>query len=69
MAKPVPEQAVTALTRNPAAIGSVALSLVGTLLYLLPVIGVKVPTKVSKIANVAMTLGATFGFKLLVKPS
>lgn len=67
MAKPAePAQAVKF---NPIAWGSVALSLVGAALYLAPLVGIKIPVKVSKAANVAMTLGTSLGAKLLLKPA
>jgi hypothetical protein len=67
MANPTPP-ARSLAKREPVIIGSAALTLVSTALYLLPAIGVKVPDKAAKFVTLALTLAGSFGLRNLVKP-
>jgi hypothetical protein len=67
MASPAPA-AKPLVKREPIVVGSAALTLVSTLLYLAPAIGIKIPDKVAKSVTLALTLGGGFGLRNLVKP-
>lgn len=69
MATKATEQAKKAVTLNPLAIGSGVITVIATVLYVLPSMGVNVPDKVARMANVAMTVAAALGIKSLVRPS
>lgn len=69
MAAKATEQAKAAVNLSPVAIGSGIVTIVATVLYVLPSMGVRVPDKVARLANVALTFAAALGIKSLVKPS
>jgi hypothetical protein len=58
-----------AVALNPVALGSGVITVVATVLYVLPSMGVKVPDKVARMSNVAMTLAAALGIRSLVRPA
>lgn len=68
MATKATEQA-KAVALNPLALGSGIITVIATVLYVLPSMGVKVPDKVARLANVAMTVSAALGIKSLVRPA
>ena len=67
MASPTPP-VKPLVKREPVVIGSAALTLVSTALYLAPAIGIKIPDKVAKIISLGMTLAGGLGLRNLVKP-
>jgi hypothetical protein len=69
MASPKPVAKPKLVKREPVIVGSAALTLVSTALYLAPAIGIKIPDKVVKLVTLALTLGGGFGLRNLVKPA
>jgi hypothetical protein len=57
-----------ALVRDPVAMGSAVLTVVGTVLYVLPAFGVKLPPAVQKATGLVFTLASALGLKMSVKP-
>lgn len=67
------EPAATAkslIKREPVVVGSGILTLISTVLYVLPSIapGVKIPPNAAKIISLAITFAGSFGLRQLVKP-
>lgn len=58
-----------ALVRDPLAIGSAVLTIAGTVLYVLPAFGIKLPPAVQKLTGAAFTLASALGLKVTVKPA
>jgi hypothetical protein len=62
-------EAKPSITRDPLAIGSGILTIVGTIMYVLPSMGIKLPPVVTKFAGLAFTIAAALGMKSAVKPA
>lgn len=69
MAAKATDQAKAAVALNPLAIGSGVVTLLATALYIAPSMGIKVPDKIARLANVAMTVSAALGIRSLVRPA
>jgi hypothetical protein len=57
------------IKREPVAIGTALLTLVGTALYVLPSVGIKIPDKAAKLIQLGFTLAGGLGLRSLVKPA
>lgn len=54
--------------REPVAIASAFLTLVGTVLFVAPSVGLAIPDNVAKIVQLVFTLAGGLGVRMLVKP-
>lgn len=67
MASPTPSTKSLA-KREPVVVGSAAVTLLSTLLYIAPAFGLKVPPKAAQVVSLLLTLGSGLGVRNLVKP-
>jgi hypothetical protein len=54
--------------REPAVFATAAVTLIGTILYLAPSVGIEIPDNVAKIATLFFTIAAGFGIRSAVTP-
>lgn len=54
--------------REPVAVISATVTLLSTIVYLLPSVGVKLPDKAQKIIGLGLNIAGSLGARLLVRP-